>query len=225
MAELLSANQGDTSYKHPTGAEVKRGMVEQLICLLLAGCAGTFISMQASANGSFRKNLGDPAFASFFSICGTFITACSLMLLYRPPVPSMAAIRSTPWWNWIGGPLGAMIVLSGAALIPRLGAAAFISAVVAGQLLHGFTIRNSIFVISETNNFAVLTTIPKTMQAVVYRGVNDLHVETVPVPRIRADELLVRVDRPLADVTAEVEREAIRRALARHAGRVAPAAR
>jgi len=31
------------------------------------------------------------------------------------------------------------------------------------------------------------------MQAVVYRGVNDLRVETVPVPRIRPDELLVRV--------------------------------
>lgn len=31
------------------------------------------------------------------------------------------------------------------------------------------------------------------MQAVVYRGVNDLRVETVPVPRIRSDELLVKV--------------------------------
>jgi L-iditol 2-dehydrogenase len=31
------------------------------------------------------------------------------------------------------------------------------------------------------------------MQAVVYRGVNDLRVETVPVPRISANELLVRV--------------------------------
>lgn len=39
----------------------------------------------------------------------------------------------------------------------------------------------------------MLTTIPKTMQAVVYRGVNDLRVETVPVPRISANELLVRV--------------------------------
>ena len=39
----------------------------------------------------------------------------------------------------------------------------------------------------------MLTTLPKTMQAVVYRGVNDLRVETVPVPRIGADELLVRV--------------------------------
>ncbi len=35
--------------------------------------------------------------------------------------------------------------------------------------------------------------IPKTMRAVVYRGVNDLRVETVPVPRIGANEILVRV--------------------------------
>src|SRR5271155_4778139 len=31
------------------------------------------------------------------------------------------------------------------------------------------------------------------MRAVVYRGVNDLRLETVPVPRIGADELLVKV--------------------------------
>src|SRR5712672_2119721 len=42
-----------------------------------------------------------------------------------------------------------------------------------------------------TNQRAV--TIPKTMQAVVYRGVNDLRVETVPVPQTGEDELLVKV--------------------------------
>src|SRR5436305_4860031 len=31
------------------------------------------------------------------------------------------------------------------------------------------------------------------MRAVVYRGVNDLRLETVPVPRIKADELLIKV--------------------------------
>jgi L-iditol 2-dehydrogenase len=36
-------------------------------------------------------------------------------------------------------------------------------------------------------------TISKTMRAVVYRGINDLRVETVPVPRIGAHELLVKV--------------------------------
>ncbi len=39
----------------------------------------------------------------------------------------------------------------------------------------------------------MLVEIPKMMRAVVYRGVNDLRVETVPVPRIGAGELLVRV--------------------------------
>jgi bacterial/archaeal transporter family-2 protein len=57
-----------------------------------------------------------------------------VMALIRPPLPNPAAVRATPWWNWIGGPLGALIVLSGAALTPRLGAAAFIAAIVAGQL-------------------------------------------------------------------------------------------
>ena len=36
-------------------------------------------------------------------------------------------------------------------------------------------------------------TIPKTMQAVVYRGPRDLRVEQLPVPRIGANDLLVRV--------------------------------
>lgn len=31
------------------------------------------------------------------------------------------------------------------------------------------------------------------MRAVVYHGPNDLRVENLPVPRIRADELLVKV--------------------------------
>src|SRR5688572_32806792 len=35
--------------------------------------------------------------------------------------------------------------------------------------------------------------VPKTMQAVVYRGVNDLRVEALPVPRITANDILVRV--------------------------------
>ncbi len=35
--------------------------------------------------------------------------------------------------------------------------------------------------------------IPKTMRAVVYRGANDLRLETVPVPRIGPEELLVQV--------------------------------
>jgi L-iditol 2-dehydrogenase len=38
-----------------------------------------------------------------------------------------------------------------------------------------------------------MTAIPDTMQAVVYRGANDLRVETLPVPKIGSRELLVKV--------------------------------
>jgi transporter family-2 protein len=105
-----------------------------VVWILLASLAGACIAVQAAANGSLRTNLGDPRYAAFFSICGTIVTAVVVMLAIRPPFPSAAAIRSAPWWNWIGGPLGAAIVLAGAALTPRLGAAAFIAAVVGGQL-------------------------------------------------------------------------------------------
>ena len=110
--------------------------MQTTIFALLAVGAGACIALQASANGSFRKNLGDnPLFAACLSILGTVLTAAAAMLVFRPPVPSMAVLRETPWWNWIGGPLGALIVLAGAALTARLGAALFIALVVGGQLL------------------------------------------------------------------------------------------
>src|ERR1700757_1784997 len=41
--------------------------------------------------------------------------------------------------------------------------------------------------------FETLKKLPSTMRAVVYRGINDMRVETVPVPAIGRGELLVRV--------------------------------
>lgn len=104
------------------------------VWLLLAAGAGGCIALQAAANASLRGHLADARYAAFFSICGTIVTAATFMLLLRPPLPGAAAVRAAPWWNWIGGPLGALIVLAGATLAPRLGAAAFIAAVVGGQL-------------------------------------------------------------------------------------------
>jgi len=48
---------------------------------------------------------------------------------------------------------------------------------------------------TQTANIESLTggKIPSTMRAVVYRGVNDMRVETVPVPAIGPGELLIKV--------------------------------
>lgn len=102
---------------------------------LLAVGAGACIALQAAANGKLRQNLDSPLYAAFFSICGTFLTAVTILVLLRPAVPPVVAVRGTQWWNWIGGPLGGLIVLAGAALTRELGAALFIALVVGGQLL------------------------------------------------------------------------------------------
>jgi bacterial/archaeal transporter family-2 protein len=109
-------------------------MDTKLIFMLLAALAGSCIAMQAAANARFRANIESQWFAAFFSICGTIITASLFMLIARPPAPTAQSLRTTEWWNWIGGPLGALIVLAGASLARELGAAVFISLVVAGQL-------------------------------------------------------------------------------------------
>jgi len=105
---------------------------------LLAAGAGGCIAVQAVANAKLRLHLGHPGLATFSSILGTFVTACGLMLalvaVRPPPVPTADTLRQTEWWNWIGGPLGAVFVLAGTVLVRELGAAAYFALVVAGQL-------------------------------------------------------------------------------------------
>ena len=52
---------------------------------------------------------------------------------------------------------------------------------------------NPVALLTMTEAQAAMNMLPRTMRAMVYRGVNDLRVETVPVPRIGPGELLVKV--------------------------------
>lgn len=45
----------------------------------------------------------------------------------------------------------------------------------------------------QTSGVKVTGTLPRSMRAVVYRGPNDLRLEELPLPKIRSDELLVKV--------------------------------
>jgi bacterial/archaeal transporter family-2 protein len=110
--------------------------MKEILYPLLAAGAGACIALQAVANSRLRTKLDDnPLFAMYFSICGTILTATVAMLLLRPTIPTWDTFKQTQWWNWIGGPLGVLFVLAGAALVRELGSAAFIVLVVAGQLV------------------------------------------------------------------------------------------
>ena len=108
-----------------------------LLSALLAAGAGCCLALQATVNSRFRTNLDSPLAAAYLSICGTILCATAAMVVLRPPLPTRDALLSTQWWNWVGGPLGTLIVLAGAYLTRSLGAAAFLSLMIAGQLVLG----------------------------------------------------------------------------------------
>ena len=105
------------------------------IFAVLAIGTGVCLALQSAANGKFREHLSSPLWAAFFSICGTILFASVAMIVLRPSVPSPDALKSTSWWFWIGGPMGALIVLAGATLTPRMGAASFLAFLIGGQML------------------------------------------------------------------------------------------
>jgi transporter family-2 protein len=108
---------------------------------LLAAGAGACIAFQAAANNRLRSTLDAPGiWASYFSIIGTIVFSTLAMLALQPPAPKMETVRNSDWWSWIGGPLGALIVLAGTMLVQHLGAALFIAFVVAGQLLSSLVL-------------------------------------------------------------------------------------
>lgn len=115
-------------------------MNSQTVFALLAAGAGVCIAVQAAANGAFRSHLHSPAWAAFFSICGTILCAGCAMIVLRPAAPSWDTLRSTSWWFWVGGPTGALIVLAGATITPRIGAATFLAFLIGGQMLASATL-------------------------------------------------------------------------------------
>lgn len=107
----------------------------QVLYAVLAIGTGVCLAVQSAANGKFREHLGSPAWAAFFSICGTILCALLAMAILRPQWPSAESLKSTSWWFWIGGPMGALIVLAGATITPRLGAASFLAFLIGGQMI------------------------------------------------------------------------------------------
>lgn len=111
-----------------------------IVFAILAFGTGICLAVQSAANGKFREHLGSPMWAAFFSICGTILCATVAMIALRPTLPSADSLKSTSWWFWVGGPMGALIVLAGAAITPRLGAASFLAFLIGGQMLCSATL-------------------------------------------------------------------------------------
>lgn len=97
--------------------------------------AGVGLVLQQALNADLRVSLGSGAWAGLISYIGGTLCMIALILAMRDGVPSMAAFARTPWFYWTGGFFGAVFIALGIFLLQKLGAATFISLLIAGQML------------------------------------------------------------------------------------------
>ena len=99
----------------------------------MAGLAG---SMQVAVMGKFGERVGSlEAFA--FAALLTAAIAIAALLVARRSLAGVADAVDTPRWLWLGGVFGAFVVLTITVTAPRLGVAAVVALLIAGQLAMG----------------------------------------------------------------------------------------
>jgi transporter family-2 protein len=100
----------------------------------LALFIGMLLPLQALINASLGKQTSGPLFASLASFLVGSAVLCVWWLASKPAF-DLSALARVPWWAWTGGMIGAVYVAGATLLIPRMGAAALICAVVFGQVV------------------------------------------------------------------------------------------
>ncbi|MEO5790869.1 MAG: DMT family transporter [Gaiellaceae bacterium] len=104
---------------------------------LVAGLAG---SIQVAVMGRFGARIGSIEALAANLLFSAIVATAVLLVLHRSLAGFGDALRS-PWWYWVGGGgMGVVVVLTITVVTPRIGAAATIGLLIAGQLAMGVLI-------------------------------------------------------------------------------------
>jgi transporter family-2 protein len=106
------------------------------ISALFALAIGLIIPLQAAVNNQLKVTIGGSTLmAALISFaCGT-VTLALVALAVQEKWGGLAGVAQAPWWQLSGGAMGALFVFGTTLLVPRLGFAAMIALIIAGQTL------------------------------------------------------------------------------------------
>ncbi|MCL4068824.1 DMT family transporter [Pseudomonas sp. GX19020] len=122
-----------------------------LVLFLIALIAGALVPFQGGANAALGRALGHPLWAAIASLIVSLICILPALIALRVPMPDPGAALAQPKWIWIGGLVGIIYVSAAIFLMPMMGAAGFMIAVIAGQLIGSLII----------DRFGLLGLVPK----------------------------------------------------------------
>ncbi|WEV72934.1 DMT family transporter [Bifidobacterium sp. ESL0790] len=105
--------------------------------------AGMLSPMQSAVNGQVGKELGDGNASAVVSF-GSGLVVMAIIILARgstrhqfASIPGKIKSHDIPWWNWLAGCCGAMVVFSEGATASILGVATFQTALISGMVISG----------------------------------------------------------------------------------------
>lgn len=102
--------------------------------ILLALVGGACLATQAALNARLSLATAHPLTAAAISFGVGLACLLAALLAFRPPAPTASALSAMPIWAWAGGALGAIYVAFAILTVPKLGTAAVVAFVVAGQM-------------------------------------------------------------------------------------------
>lgn len=106
--------------------------------VLLAVFAGFLLPVQTSVNSRLRATVGSPLAASTISFAvGTASLAALALVVDGTLLPDA---RGLPWWMFLGGAFGVVVLTANIILLPRLGALATAVLPIVGQVVMGLLI-------------------------------------------------------------------------------------
>lgn len=110
-----------------------------LVALLIAAASGVAMALQGSLNAALGKIIGTLETTFVVHIVGIAVIVSALYLL-RLGSGDLTLIRQAPWYTYLGGALGVLIIFGVALSIPRTGVANATTAIIIGQLVTALII-------------------------------------------------------------------------------------
>lgn len=107
----------------------------RILLYLVVALGGAGLAVQAVWNARLRTATGSPILTVLISVFITFVCVLLTWASGTTARGTVPAFGSIPKWAWFGGVFAGFFLLSSLIAVPRLGAAAVFSLVIAGQLI------------------------------------------------------------------------------------------
>ena len=118
-------------------------MATRLILALLVALGGAGLTLQAAWNARLRASTSSPVLTVIISVV---VTLLSLVLVWASGATergSLPAFNALPTWAWFGGVFAAVYLVVSLVALPKLGAAAVFSLVIAGQMVAALIVDST----------------------------------------------------------------------------------